>query len=226
MKNGFTIGLCTALVMAFFSSPAHADLAGRASVIDGDTIEIHGQHIRLYGVDAPESSQTCQMGGKADRCGQKAAIELSNLLSGKTVTCKRIDTDRYNREVAECFVGSTSVNSWMARNGWALAYRQYSMKFVADEQLAKREQLGIWQGKFQEPWNYRKAQRQSKSAAQQAPNAGCVIKGNISSKGDKIYHVPSAPSYKDVSINVRKGERWFCSENEAVAAGWRKARNY
>lgn len=98
------------------------DLRGGASVIDGDTIEIHGARIRLNGIDAPESGQLCHDArGTAWRCGQQAALALSDRIGRQVVSCQQTDTDRYGRVVADCFTGGENLNHWMVREGWALA---------------------------------------------------------------------------------------------------------
>ena len=104
------------------SETVGADLQGVASVIDGDTIEIHGTRIRLNGIDAPESGQLCQDArGTAWRCGQQAALALSDRIGRQVVSCQQTDTDRYGRVVADCFTGGENLNHWMVREGWALA---------------------------------------------------------------------------------------------------------
>jgi endonuclease YncB( thermonuclease family) len=148
------------LILALFllPFPAYAvDIQGTASVIDGDTLEIHGQRVRLSGVDAPESSQTCQDSrGKKWMCGQKAANALSDKIARRPVACKAVDKDRYGRVVAICSVAGESLNAWLVRNGWAAAYRQYSKAYAPDEDMARNAKTGIWQGEFDMPWDYRK----------------------------------------------------------------------
>ena len=121
------------------------DLQGVASVIDGDTIEIHGTRIRLNGIDAPESGQLCQDArGTAWRCGQQAALALSDRIGRRqVVSCQQTDTDRYGRVVADCFVGRENLNRWMVREGWAVAYRQYSTAYIPAEDHARIGQRGI-----------------------------------------------------------------------------------
>ena len=197
-------------------------VSGRVTVIDGDTIEMHGQRIRLHGIDAPESGQSCvNEGNKTYRCGQISANQMANYVSGNTVTCNLTDKDRYGRLVAACFVNGQDINERLVREGWALAYTQYSRDYIRAEKAAKRDNLGIWQGKFVEPWKWRKGTRLVSS--KQDKSDGCRIKGNISSSG-KIYHTPESPWYARTKINTQKGERWFCSEEEAKAAGWRAPR--
>jgi endonuclease YncB( thermonuclease family) len=116
------------------SASAHADIVGVASVIDADTIEIHGQRIRLHGIDAPEGSQTClDAGGGRWRCGQRAALALQELIGRRSVMCDERDLDQYGRIVGRCLVGGLDINEWLVAQGLALAYRHYSRDYVAAE---------------------------------------------------------------------------------------------
>jgi len=211
-----------------------AAVVGVASVIDGDTIEIHEQRIRLYGIDAPEASQPCDLGGKPWRCGQASANALGDYIGRRTVTCEPRARDRYRRLVAACSVGGASISAWMVREGWAVAYRRYSQDFVADEATARAAKRGIWRSTFIVPWEWRAQRRaggiavgarpvSSHSPSSESHRTGCDIKGNINSKGERIYHVPGGQSYASTLIDPARGERWFCSEAEAQAAGWRRA---
>jgi endonuclease YncB( thermonuclease family) len=131
-------------------------IAGRASVIDGDTIDIHGRRIRLFGVDAPESSQTCSdEQGMTYRCGQRAAQALDDRISGGVVACEPQDRDRYGRVVAICRAHGEDLSALMVRLGWALAFRRYSERYVPVEDLAKNGKAGIWRGEFTPPWEWR-----------------------------------------------------------------------
>src|ERR671918_63096 len=145
-------GLFLALLAAAYS-PAHADIAGVASVIDADTIEIHGERIRLHGIDAPESSQTClDLAGREWRCGQAAALALQDLIGRRTVTCDERDVDRYARIVGRCTVGGIDINRWLVEQGLAIAYRRYSRDYVAAEDKAREARRGMWAGTFEPPW--------------------------------------------------------------------------
>ena len=111
------------------SAPAAAadNLTGQASIVDGDMLEIHGTRIRLWGMDAPESSQLC--GGEDSlqyRCGAKAATDLDALIAGRSVSCIPISLDQYGRTVASCSVGGVDLGEWLVRNGLALNWPQYS----------------------------------------------------------------------------------------------------
>ncbi|QEX23368.1 hypothetical protein FRZ61_33060 [Hypericibacter adhaerens] len=125
-------------------------------MIDGDTIEIHGTRIRLFGIDAPEGRQLCKdASGKDYRCGQKAAFALADHIGAGTVSCDARDIDRYGRTVAVCHLGAEDLNAWMVAQGWAVAYRHYSKDYVQQEDTAKSAKLGVWAGSFEWPWDWR-----------------------------------------------------------------------
>ena len=201
------------------AAAAQSPIVGVASVIDGDTLDIRGQRIRLHGIDAPESGQSCEKDGKQYRCGQRAALKLADKIGRATVRCEQRDIDRYKRIVAVCSLGNIDLNAWMVRQGWAIAYRQYSRDYVDDESAAQAEKAGIWAGRFIEPSRWRRGDRLQASKGPAAD--ACQIKGNISRSGERIYHVPGTRDYGPTQIDESKGERWFCSEDEALKAGWR-----
>jgi hypothetical protein len=189
----------------------------------------------LYGIDAPEAGQTCNLEGRPWRCGQASANALAERIGRRTVTCDPRDRDHYGRLVAGCSVAGASISAWMVREGWAVAYRRYSQDFVADEAVARAAKRGIWCSAFLVPWEWRAQRRAgggasvartagSPSALSEPHRSGCDIKGNINSKGDRIYHVPGGRYYASTVVDSAHGERWFCSEAEARAAGWRPAK--
>jgi endonuclease YncB( thermonuclease family) len=222
-----------------FATPysAHAEIAGRASVIDGDTIEIAGQRIGLFGIDAPESAQLC-VAESQWRCGQQAASSLSTFIGSHMVHCSERDRDQDQRVVAVCRLSGPTgpdLNAMMVSEGWALAYRDYSTDYVADEQDARVRRVGIWRGSIQAPWDWRVMQQAKVSAASvkatpaqlvanNAAGAQCRIKGDVNDKGKRIYHVPGGKHYEATQVNPANGERWFCSEAEASKAGWQKSK--
>lgn len=219
-----------ALTLSAPASAAKSDtIEGRASVVDGDTLAIEGSkaRIRLYGIDTPESKQTCDdASGKRYLCGSRAAEVLAELIGRNgRVTCTEQDRDRYGRIVAECELPDGAVvNRAMVASGWALEYDDYSDGRYADAEAdAKAARRGIWQGRFVEPSKWRKGERLATETPVANGPGKCQIKGNISGSG-KIYHLPGSRTYAKTQISEKKGERWFCSESEAKAAGWRAAR--
>lgn len=142
------------------ASAASGDgLTGQVSVIDGDTIEIHGERIRILDIDAPESRQTCtREDGMVWRCGQKASLALSDWIGSRTVRCDTTRKDRYGRWLARCAVGGTDIAEWLAEEGWAVPYRDCKCEVVRDAaDRARAASAGIWSGDFQMPWDWRKA---------------------------------------------------------------------
>jgi endonuclease YncB( thermonuclease family) len=133
------------------------DLSGHASVIDGDTLEIHDTRIRLWGIDAPESSQLCRgEDSEQYRCGAQAANDLDAFIAGRLVNCLPISLDRYGRTVANCFVNDNDLAQWLVQNGLALDWPQYSKtKYAGDQRDAEQAGRGIWKGSYVEPWLYR-----------------------------------------------------------------------
>lgn len=210
-------------------------LVGRASVIDGDTVEIAGQRVRFNGIDAPESAQSCKDANGANYpCGRRSAEALDAwLTASRPLRCVFVEWDRYGRFVGDCArTDGASVASWLVSSGHAMDWPRYSNAAHANEQAAARvAHLGIWQGEVQPPWEWRAAQNDAtnnEAADDTAPahllSGSCDIKGNISAKGERIYHVPGQTFYDDTVISPGKGERWFCSEAEARQAGWRRSR--
>lgn len=141
------------------SGTSHSALVGRASVIDGDTIEIRGERVRFNGIDAPESRQLCQnANGSSYRCGAAAAAALATFLARSSPTrCEYVDRDRYGRFVGDCYrADGSSVASWLVRNGHALDWPRYSGgKYAPEQRAAKSDRAGIWQGAFDKPWEWR-----------------------------------------------------------------------
>jgi endonuclease YncB( thermonuclease family) len=151
------------LTVALLSLPALAaePLVGTASVIDCDTIEVHSQRIRFHGIDAPESRQECtRSDGATWRCGQQAALALSARSSRAIVHCDARGHDRYGRIITVCFKDTEDLNRWMVARGRVVAYRKYSLDYVADEERAHLAKVGIWSGTFEMPWDWRSQKQQ------------------------------------------------------------------
>ncbi len=145
------VSIATFLLLLCFNSFA----AEQVKVIDGDTIHIGKLKYRFSGIDAPEMKQSCRKDEKEVLCGVLAKNALIDKINNSPVTCKIEEVDRYKRLVAECFVNEESLSKYLVRNGYAVAYRRYSMKFVEDENYAKENKLGLWSMTFEYPWDYR-----------------------------------------------------------------------
>jgi hypothetical protein len=148
--------------------------------------------------------------------------DLPNCLTARRSRCAARDRDHYGRIIAVCYADEADVNQILVREGLAWAYTRYSEDYVADEAEAQAGLVGIWQGEAEAPWDYR-ANKWERAAAE-APRPDCPIKGNINRQGENIYHTPWSPWYDRTQIDKSKGQRWFCDEAEAEAAGWRPAR--
>lgn len=135
-------------------------LSGPVVVIDGDTLNMTGERIRLVGIDAPERQQTCQRGDQAWACGKDAKALLANMIAGKAVECEPLDRDAYGRTVARCYADGRELGSIMVREGLAIALPNGSADYAAAEATAKNFRLGLWASTFQTPAEYRAANPQ------------------------------------------------------------------
>ncbi len=232
------------LVIGATCSAVAEPINGIALVTDGDTIVIGKSRIRLEGIDAPETDQVC-IDDKRQRfpCGLRARDALRELIGGQAIRCAGDAVDRYGRLLMTCWAGVRDINSAMVEAGWALAYTRYSDRYVPQERVAREHSRGLWAGAFIAPWDWRHrgpmtvilgsvavpidAQSMLLPSNSDAPSpvTGCTIKGNISRNGERIYHLRGMQDYDKVRIVDRNGERWFCTEDEARAAGWRRARS-
>lgn len=148
--------IAVAIFLITSTAAAEPDLLGVASVIDADTIEIHGLRVRLQGIDAPERSQTCtRPDNQPWRCGQAAALALADHIGRTVIRCEATGTDHYGRALATCFKDNEDLNRWLVSAGFAVAYRRYSLTYVEEEDKAHLAGRGIWSGTFEMPWQWR-----------------------------------------------------------------------
>ncbi|MFY0692125.1 MAG: thermonuclease family protein [Paracoccaceae bacterium] len=205
-----------------WAQPAFADFSGRVRVIDGDTFDVGKHRVRVFGIDAPEADQTCTTKGGAEwACGAWVSAEVKSRYDGRFLRCVTRDEDQYGRVVASCIdQQGQDVGAKLVQDGLAMAYRRYSNRYALAEKAAAAAQRGVWGSAFENPAEFRKSRAQGGPP----PDRDCIIKGNISGAG-RIYHRPGNRDYERTVISPNKGERWFCSEAEARAAGWRPARN-
>lgn len=158
--SGLPIVVIAVLAFAGTALAQERQIVGVASVIDGDTIEIHGERIRLFGIDAPEGGQPChRTDGSQWRCGQHAALALQDHIGRRLVACVQRDTDRYRRAVCQCRVGGEDIGAWLVAQGWAVAFTRYSSDYVTNELAARSARRGIWEGEFMMPWDWRRGGR-------------------------------------------------------------------
>jgi endonuclease YncB( thermonuclease family) len=211
--------------VAYCPARATEVVVGPARVIDGDTADVGGVRVRLEGIDAPEKNQTCvNARGREWDCGRVASRRLQQLMTGAEVRCEGDGKDDYGRLLGTCSVGVQNTNARMIRDGLAWAFVKYSSAYAGVEKEARQARRGVFEVVNLPPWEFRAEQwkaPQENGASDVARR--CRIKGNVSSKGLQIYHVPGQRDYDRVKIDERHGERWFCSESEAESAGWRKA---
>jgi endonuclease YncB( thermonuclease family) len=221
-----------------------ADITGTAKVREGDTVVIGNSRIRLGAIDAPSVDQLC-LNSKGERwtCGVAARDELIKHADNKTWTCHTNQAaDRRGRIVARCDVDGEDIQKWMVRGGWALSYVRFSHDYDEDEKAARDAKAGMWQGAFIAPWDWRVRNKKTtilgatkppesanaillaSASGSVAPSPECTIKGNVNRAGECIYHQPTSRWYARIEMKISKGTRWFCSVEEAEAAGCRETR--
>jgi endonuclease YncB( thermonuclease family) len=242
-KSQALIKVAAILVMTFFSFGVQGAeiISGVPYVSDGDTIVVGAIKIRLEGIDAPETDQVC-LNANLNRwtCGVEARDRLAAHIEGRSIDCKPSGSDAYRRTLALCMIEDEDLNAWMVREGWALAFVRYSRAYAADEEAARVAQRGLWSGAFIAPWDWRHRNKDTvihgatsvpisaqaillaPVSADGAPSPECIIKGNVNSKGERIYFRPGQLNYSNLNM-AKPGKRWFCTEIEAKAAGWRPA---
>ncbi len=202
-------------------------------VVDGDTIKIAkikneisnsddgaDKTVRLIGMNAPEVT-------RVECYGKEATRRLGDLVLGKEIETEKdvSETDRYGRLLRFVWLGDVLVNEALVMEGFARVSTyppdvKYQERITRAEKYARERNLGLWGGCGSDV----QPTSPNETPMTQAPSSNCLIKGNVSG-GGKIYHLPRCGSYAKTSIDTAAGERWFCSEEEAVAAGWRKAKN-
>jgi endonuclease YncB( thermonuclease family) len=234
-----------AIVLVLLPAMAEAaDITGVPKIREGDHIQIGNTRIRLGGIDAPSVDQLClNTQGERWTCGVAARDELIKHTDNKSWTCHpRQTVDRRGRTVARCDVDGEDIQKWLVRNGWALAYTRVSHDYDADEKEAREAKAGMWQGAFIAPWDWRIRNKKTtvlgatrppenanaillaSASGPVAPSPDCTIKGNVNRSGECIYHKPTSRWYAQIKMHVSKGTRWFCSVDDAEAAGCRETR--
>jgi endonuclease YncB( thermonuclease family) len=197
-------------------------LQGRATAIAGDLLRISGTTVRLAGVEAPERQQLCGAGSgnRRPRCGAAAQAALSELVGGRPIACALSGTDEAGRPLATCTRDKLDINAELVRQGHVFAASGLFASYTGAEREAKAAKAGVWAGgDVLRPSDFRA--KIWDEAKRRAPD-GCPIKGLVTG-GSRVYVLPWAADYERGRIQKTRGERWFCSEEEARAAGWKPA---
>ncbi len=200
------------------STPSET-IKGRAVAITGDTLRISNRVVRLYGIEAPSLHQTCKNHrSRSWRCGRAARQALRRLVRRRTLTCERNGTTENGQAIVKCASRKhADLAQSLVRNGHVFAENSFANPYGEAESAAREKNKGIWRGKALRPAEYR---TEKWNAAKKASPNGCPIKGRVLRSGRK-YVLPWSPNYRRVKVRDNRGERWFCSEDEALAAGWK-----
>lgn len=198
----------------------------RLSVIDGDTLQVDGDVVQLYGIDAPELGQLCESDGRLWHCGMEAALALSKLvaLNSSSLRCSPWKADEGvptpTSAPRVCEVGSEDLAVLMLHSGNSLALAGAFPDYLDAQQQARNAGLGIWHSDFVVPWEWR-AGVQSLNRRSDATRE-CNVKGVFGADGQRVYFVPTDAEYGALSIQPEQGEKMFCSDDEARLAGWHR----
>lgn len=196
-------------------------IEGRAQAIAGDTLRIGKNTVRLSGIEAPESEQRCGKGNRQWRCGAEAQAALSRIVGSRKVTCSPDGTDSSGRTLGRCEVAGTDIAGEMVKRGHVFAESGFFTRYSSEQEEAKTAKAGLWSGDAERPSDYRA--KAWEDAKRKAPD-GCPIKGLVRD-GDRVYVLPHAPEYERGRVQTSKGGRWFCSERDAVSAGFKAVRS-
>jgi endonuclease YncB( thermonuclease family) len=225
------IALLVLILAALFASQrgtfSSQNSAERLSVIDGDTLQVDGAIVQLYGIDAPELGQLCESDNRLWPCGVDAALALSKLVSlnRSSLRCAPWSgQDRAGPEPARslqvCQVGNEVLAVLMLDSGNGLALPQAFPDYVDAERQARDAALGMWHSDFVVPWEWREGVRSPQRRSDSSRD--CNVKGVFGAAGQRLYFVPTDADYGALTIDPNQGERVFCSDEEARLAGWRR----
>lgn len=198
------------------SGPATA--SGRASAISGDTLKVAGRTLRLDGIEAPEPRQRCLNGaGRSWDCAGAATQALAGKIKSKLVRCEISSAGDGREARGVCTAEGQDIASEMVKSGHVFAESGWFSRYSALETQARETKAGLWRGDAERPAEYRN--KRWEEARRAAPD-GCPIKGQLVAAERRVYVLPWSPKYERAKVRTTKGERWFCSEAEARAAGW------
>lgn len=193
-------------------------IAGRAIARAGDMLRIGAVTLKLTGIEAPHSEQTCtKAAGRRWKCGEAAMQALKGIVGNKIVACEITARDEAGRASGSCRVDGIDIGGELVKGGHVFAERGLFSRYGSLEGEAMAAKAGLWSGEADRPADYRA--KRWEDAKKSAPD-GCPIKALVSSEG-RVYVLPWSRTYDRVKVRSARGERWFCSEAEAQAAGWR-----
>lgn len=217
----FLAGAAIAATEGAVGGGASGGAASKARAIDGDTLEFGGEIIDLIGIDAPELGQVCLNGKQPYRCGVDAAYALDKLIGVGGVQCTR-QTAGSAHVAGTCSSEKRDVGEILLQQGMATAIPDHFPGYADAEATARQAKLGIWRGSFVTPTDWRNGERLPEEVA--ADDQGtCDVKGVLDAGGQRIYLVPLDPGYADIRVDPTRGDRLFCSDEEARIAGWARA---
>lgn len=196
-----------------------SEISGQATAISGDSMRVDGTLVRLEGVEAPAPAQPCyRENGRRWSCASASRSGLGKVVRGRQVTCAPSGQDQSGRILAHCVVdGTTDIATELVRGGYVFATsNSFFGSLSGDEETARNAKLGIWQGEVVRPQEWR--DQTWEAAKREAPD-GCPIKGVVRASA-KIYTLPWSDAYASARVRPERGEKWFCSEDEAKAAGF------
>jgi endonuclease YncB( thermonuclease family) len=195
-------------------------LQGRAYPIGADTLRIGATTVKLTGIDPPEAEQRCGTAARGWRCAAAAEAALSRLAGGRSVTCRLGAADGPDRVLGQCALGDSDIGAELVRQGYVFAHGGLLARYASQEREARAAKAGMWAaGDAERPAAYRA--KLWDEAKRRAPE-GCPIKGQVAGSA-RTYVLPWSPEYDRARVQKTRGERWFCSEQEAEAAGFKAA---
>jgi endonuclease YncB( thermonuclease family) len=192
-------------------------LQGAAYAEGGEILRVADTLVRLSGIEAPEPGQLCTRGGRSWRCGAAAESALGRLVNGRRVRCSVSGGDAAGRPLARCTVRGRDVGAQLVRNGHVFAESGLLPRYAGEERAARADKTGLWSGEAERPAEWRA--KVWDEAKRQSPD-GCPIKGDVT-RSVRVYVMPWSPDYARVRVQTARGDRWFCSEQEALAAGFK-----
>ena len=210
-----TLGSLTAALP--FASTAQI-IEGRGAVVGADLVRVGNAVVRLDGIDAPAREQVCTGArNKRWRCNDTAVQALAKLVNGRPLKCETRGKDAAGNAQGTCMDGAKDIGAELVKGGHVFAATGFLARYASAETEARSTKLGLWSGDNERPAEWRA--KMWADAKKRAPQ-GCPIKGQVAGAA-RTYVLPWSAEYERVRVVEARGGRWFCSEDEAIAAGWK-----